>query len=143
MKLLILSFFGTLLIYSFFFDKEENKGNQDLRLRPDSVNYEQKVLRKQVDSVSTLRVQPTQDILSVKMGNERAVCLQESVSWNFRQEFTTTLGIVYFTTDMAYAVAYNQIPHVQRHVVTDYLFKYILRDFHGWSFVLHNHLRLQ
>lgn len=56
MKLLILSFFGTLLIYSFFFDKEENKGNQDLRLRPDSVNYEQKVLRKQVDSVSTLRV---------------------------------------------------------------------------------------
>lgn len=68
MKLLILSFFGTLLIYSFFFDKEENKGNQDLRLRPDSVNYEQKVLRKQVDSVSTLRVQPTQDILSVKKG---------------------------------------------------------------------------
>ena len=64
MKLLILSFFGTLLIYSFFFDKED----QDLRLRPDSVNYEQKVLRKQVDSVSTLRVQPTQDILSVKMG---------------------------------------------------------------------------
>ena len=84
MKLLILSFFGTLLIYSFFFDKEENKGNQDLRLRPDSVNY-----------------------------------------------------------DMAYAIAYNQIPYVQRHVVTDYLFKYILRDFHGWSFVLHNHLRLQ
>ena len=79
----------------------------------------------------------------LKWGNERVVCLQESVSWNFRQEFTTTLGIVYFTTDMAYAIAYNQIPHVQRHVVTDYLFKYILRDFHGWSFVLHNHLRLQ
>ena len=64
MKPLILSFFGALLIYSLFFDQEENKGNRDLRLHPDSIKYEQNVLKKQADSVATLYIQPTNDMLT-------------------------------------------------------------------------------
>ena len=64
MKSLIISFFGALLVYSFFFDKEGSKGDMDLRNGNDTPPYEQNVLQKQEDSVSMLYIQPNSNVLT-------------------------------------------------------------------------------
>lgn len=56
MKPLILSFFGAILIYSLFFDKDANKEENDPQLHLNRTEYEQKVLKMSVDSVANFQV---------------------------------------------------------------------------------------
>lgn len=62
MKPLILSFFGALLIYSLFFDKEQERDVEQPRLNLQE--YEQHLLKERADSVASLYVLPIDDLLT-------------------------------------------------------------------------------
>ncbi len=62
MKPLILSFFGVLLIYSLFFDKEQERDVEQPRWNLQE--YEQHLLKERADSVATLYVLPADDLLT-------------------------------------------------------------------------------